>query len=214
MVLHIAHEGVSDFYEHNNIKNRAQKLDALFAVPYVIEQGKIVYGEAPHKDKTYNTVTIVAPVTFTGNGAGDHIPGDYYVAVSINRGVKRHNNIQNAHVVDILIMKKDISDTVFSSLTTEEAQTRYLNPRTILSYVNAGVHIFEDDDTKKACNIKTGYHAGDLGKAEPRSSMSGGRDTSHFGTGTYFVGDKVKIEIGGYKDRPVETVDFGKYNLC
>ena len=61
-----------------------------------------------------------------------------------------------------------------------------------------------------------GYHAGDLGKSESLAQQSGGRGTGHFGTGTYFVGDKARIE--GYNTRdgkpaPVETVDFTDYNL-
>lgn len=58
-----------------------------------------------------------------------------------------------------------------------------------------------------------GYHAGDLGKAESLSQQGYGRDTGHFGTGTYFVGDEDKINIGGFKERPHEKVDFSKYNL-
>lgn len=65
-------------------------------------------------------------------------------------------------------------------------------------------------------NANIGYHAGDLGKAEALSNQGLGRDTGHFGTGTYFVGNKA--ELNGYNKRngepaPVETVDFGKYNL-
>ena len=61
-----------------------------------------------------------------------------------------------------------------------------------------------------------GYHAGDLGKAESLRQQGLGRDTGHFGTGTYFVGNKASVE--GYNTRngkpaPVETVDFNKYNL-
>ena len=61
-----------------------------------------------------------------------------------------------------------------------------------------------------------GYHAGDLGKAESLQQQGLGRDTGHFGTGTYFVGNKAAID--GYNTRngrpaPVETVDFSKYNL-
>lgn len=58
-----------------------------------------------------------------------------------------------------------------------------------------------------------GYHAGDLGKAESYAEQGYGRDTGHFGTGTYFVGDEEKINIGGYKERPHEKVDFSKYKL-
>ena len=59
-----------------------------------------------------------------------------------------------------------------------------------------------------------GYHAGDLGKAESYwNIMSGRRSTGHFGTGTYFVGDKEEINLSGYKDRPQHGVDFSDYNL-
>ena len=65
-------------------------------------------------------------------------------------------------------------------------------------------------------DLDVGYHAGDLGKAESLRQQGLGRDTGHFGTGTYFVGNKASIE--GYNSRngnpaPVETVDFNKYNL-
>jgi hypothetical protein len=59
-----------------------------------------------------------------------------------------------------------------------------------------------------------GHHAGDLGKAEYFGNQVGSsRGTGHFGTGTYFVGNKAKIEIGGYKDRPQHEVEFDGYNL-
>jgi len=58
-----------------------------------------------------------------------------------------------------------------------------------------------------------GYHAGDLGKAESLFNQSGSRDTGHFGTGTYFVGDEEKINRYDYGKRPHEKVNFEKYNL-
>ena len=65
-------------------------------------------------------------------------------------------------------------------------------------------------------DLDVGYHAGDLGKAESLRQQGLGRDTGHFGTGTYFVGNKTAIE--GYNSRggkpaPIETVDFDKYKL-
>ena len=63
-----------------------------------------------------------------------------------------------------------------------------------------------------------GYHAGDLGKSEQRERQTGGRNTGHFGTGTYFVGNPDKIK--GYNDNqygkgeaPHHIVDFSSYNL-
>lgn len=69
---------------------------------------------------------------------------------------------------------------------------------------------------KKKTAGNVGYHAGDLGKSEHLGMISGSRDTGHFGFGTYFVGDRKKID--GYNRRngqeaPVETVDFSQYNL-
>lgn len=58
-----------------------------------------------------------------------------------------------------------------------------------------------------------GYHAGDLGKSEALSSQSGSRDTGHFGTGTYFVGNEEQINRHDYGKRPHEKVNFEKYNL-
>ena len=69
-----------------------------------------------------------------------------------------------------------------------------------------------DNVTNVTENI--GYHAGDLGKAEHFGRQYGSnRGTGHFGTGTYFVGDKSNIEKGGYGHRPIHEVDFSDYNL-
>lgn len=66
---------------------------------------------------------------------------------------------------------------------------------------------------KKSENV--GYHAGDLGKTEWHSQQAGGlRDTGHYGTGTYFVGDEKLIGKGtGYEKRPHHAVNFDDYNL-
>ena len=58
-----------------------------------------------------------------------------------------------------------------------------------------------------------GYHAGDLGKAEGYHIQGGSRDTGHFGTGTYFVGDEAEISDGTYGNRPHHAVEFDNYNL-
>ena len=69
-------------------------------------------------------------------------------------------------------------------------------------------------DTKKSeVKHSIGYHAGDLGKSESLGQQSGGRDTGHFGTGTYFVGDEAQISDSTYGKRPHYTVDFDKYTL-
>lgn len=59
-----------------------------------------------------------------------------------------------------------------------------------------------------------GYHAGNLGKSEYLNVQGRGRDTGHFGTGTYFVGTQEKVtEDSYYGKRPQHAVDFSKYNL-
>ena len=61
-----------------------------------------------------------------------------------------------------------------------------------------------------------GYHAGNLGKSESLGSQSGRRGTGHFGTGTYFVGNKEKIKDYNKRDgnpAPIHVVDFSDYNL-
>jgi hypothetical protein len=59
-----------------------------------------------------------------------------------------------------------------------------------------------------------GWHAGDLGKAYDTylMNMGEGRSTGHYGTGTYFVSNKNKLQ-GIYKDRPHHQVDFSRYKL-
>ena len=89
--------------------------------------------------------------------------------------------------------------------------------------------VFNSNQFKNADNLKPtkdkdiryadrdyGYHAGDLGKAESYASQGYGRGTGHFGTGTYFVGNKEKIKnynMRNGQEAPIETVDFSKYNL-
>lgn len=61
---------------------------------------------------------------------------------------------------------------------------------------------------------RTGYHAGDLGKAEYHHNQAGSsRHTGAFGTGTYFAGDKNILKEGGYKNRPLHEVNYDNYKL-
>lgn len=71
-----------------------------------------------------------------------------------------------------------------------------------------------NNGTSRYSNRDYGYHAGDLGKSESLAQQGYGRDTGHFGTGTYFVGDESKISGDTtYGKRPHEKVDFSNYNL-
>lgn len=71
----------------------------------------------------------------------------------------------------------------------------------------------ENGSKPESKSTNVGYHAGDLGKAEYFGNFYGSnRGTGHFGTGTYFVGDKSKLD-GSYKDRPLHEVNLDGYKL-
>ena len=70
------------------------------------------------------------------------------------------------------------------------------------------------DTSKYSDRDNIGYHAGDLGKAEFLHQQGYSRDTGHFGTGTYFVGEEARISgDSNYGNRPHHAVDFSDYNL-
>ena len=74
----------------------------------------------------------------------------------------------------------------------------------------------EQEDTRYSLDDPNdvGYTAGDLGKSRGDGYWNmKGRGTGHFGTGTYFVGDKALISDSHYGKRPVERADFAQYNL-
>ena len=71
-------------------------------------------------------------------------------------------------------------------------------------------------DTKHSDRDDIGYHAGDLGKSEWLEQQGAYRDTGHFGTGTYFVGNKELVANYNKRDgvpAPQHAVDFSNYNL-
>lgn len=73
-----------------------------------------------------------------------------------------------------------------------------------------------DEDIRYSDRVDVGYHAGDLGKSEFLSQQGSYRDTGHFGTGTYFVGNKELVKDYNRRDgnpAPQHAVDFSKYNL-
>ena len=72
---------------------------------------------------------------------------------------------------------------------------------------------YKESGKASGTKYSLGYHAGDLGKAESYGQQGGYRDTGHFGTGTYFVGDESKISDGHYGKRPHHAVEFNNYNL-
>lgn len=110
-------------------------------------------------------------------------------------------------------------DGTTSSLETVVWRPSAIKSADLITYDDEGKEIplslrFQNLETDIRYSKKYGYHAGDLGKAEPLGNFRGGlRNSGHFGTGTYFVGDEAQINIGEYKNRPHEKVDFSKYHL-
>jgi hypothetical protein len=62
----------------------------------------------------------------------------------------------------------------------QDSSARFSLPKRFDSY---------KDITEEDLQGDYGFHAGDLGKAEPRGAQGYYRDTGHYGTGTYFGGD-------------------------
>ena len=88
-------------------------------------------------------------------------------------------------------------------------QYRHLTEARVRKAVKSAIRRLAESDEENV-----GWHAGDLGKAEAFAMMSGlNRDTGHFGTGTYFVGDPKKLDMLGYAHRPRQKVSFDGYNL-
>lgn len=104
------------------------------------------------------------------------------------------------------------------SINTKELRKQYIE-EALAKGENVPEKVLKDypnlqKKTKKESPKNIGYHAGDLGKSEFLGQQRGSRrDTGHFGTGTYFVGDKKNIDIGSYKDRPMHEIDLSEYNL-
>ena len=104
-------------------------------------------------------------------------------------------------------------NTLFSQLgILDEAERLWLDAYTQAVKNRAAVGLVQwDEDARNS----VGYHAGDLGKStvDDCAHQGYGRDSGHFGFGTYFVGDEEQINYGDYGKRKHETVDFDKYNL-
>lgn len=78
--------------------------------------------------------------------------------------------------IDQLTKEKSIYDKNTPHLNNNSSNGTYQN-------ASKGT-LSEKDSNVKNYPKNLGYHAGDLGKAEPLSIQSGDRGTGHFGTGT------------------------------
>lgn len=123
------------------------------------------------------------------------------------KGVINIKNTKRGKLFKDITKIEDITEITLSSYG-ENPKSQFLRTSS-----NNSIPQTNKKDNEK---FSLGYHAGDLGKAESLASQSGGRSTGHFGTGTYFVGNKEQLKNYNKRDgkgAPVEEVDFDNYNL-
>lgn len=76
--------------------------------------------------------------------------------------------------------------------------------------------IISEEQLSYILENNVGYHSGDLGKStnDGLYSLTGNRNTGHFGSGTYFFANKSDADnYGRYNNRPTHEIDLDKYNL-
>lgn len=123
------------------------------------------------------------------------------------KGVINIKNTKKGQLFKDITKIKDVTEDTLSSYG-ENPKSQFLR--------TSSNNSIPQTDKKGNEKFSPGYHAGDLGKAESLASQSGGRSTGHFGTGTYFVGNKEQLKNYNKRDgkgAPVEEVDFDNYNL-
>ena len=129
-----------------------------------------------------------------------------------------HNRLYDAEVLEVISIESAKKESGASASDHNRA-TRFATKGTPNSIIKiADLLALVNGEERKyiplPAGTNAGYHAGDLGKAEFLHQQGYGRDTGHFGTGTYFVGTKELIEDSStYASRPHHAVNFGDYNL-
>ena len=175
---------------------------AFKTLPQVLKRGEIIEGHTNHKGRAVNTITIAAPVTINGTTG--------YMAAAVKTGGKNRYHVHR-------ILMPDGSEFEFNKKTEPTgAGVPIENDSKGSAISSVSENSVTPADGKSNGKFSLGYHAGDLGKSESLASQSGGRSTGHFGTGTYFVGNKEKLKNYNKRDgeeAPIETVDFDEYNL-
>jgi hypothetical protein len=129
-----------------------------------------------------------------------------------------HNRLYDAEVLEVISIESAKKESG-ASASDHNRVTRFATKGTPNSTIKIAdlLGLVNGEERKYIplpAGTDAGYHAGDLGKAEFLHQQGYGRDTGHFGTGTYFVGAKELIEDSGtYASRPHHAVNFGDYNL-
>ncbi len=129
------------------------------AIPEVLFHGEIVQGDVNHKGKGFNTLTMAAPVRFTGKDGGD-----YYVSVTLKRAFGEDKISQSVYVESVLAMKKG---TVSNDKTPTGAQRplrdvfdKDTSFYSILEHIDEGVKF----NTKGDTSAKVSYLADESDK--------------------------------------------------
>lgn len=149
----IDEKGLEDVFKHNR---KDLSMSTLDAIPYVLKSGEIVAADINHKGKKYNTITIVAPIKYTGKGHGKYdTAGIYYTGVVLKRTHRGSEIGQKLHVTDVLTVRKDLSNSGASTKVVRHSDGTDLNLRHILEYVASDVNIFEASDEKKLYSLTT-----------------------------------------------------------
>lgn len=130
--------GIGQILSHRNEKRKASLIGAIIPT---LKKGKLVAVDTQHKGRTYNTATVVAPITFT-NSYGKTEAGDYYVAVTIKRSPTDNVSNQGLHVVDILTKKKGVRDSGSVDIN-QQSDASNLSLYSILEHVAADVNIYK-----------------------------------------------------------------------
>lgn len=129
-----------------------------------------------------------------------------------NDGTYHKQQAVNVKNVDLDMLDSNaMKDGIFKPMQTQNTE----KTQTIVERSKATIAAEEAEDKFSLKEDNLGYHAGDLGKSTGDDYFGQGyrRGTGHFGFGTYFVGDRMQLNDSSYGTRPVETVDFDKYNL-
>ena len=175
---------------------------AFKVLPQVLKRGEVIDGHKEHKGRAVDTVTIAAPVTINETTG--------YMAAAVKVGGKNRYHVHRILMPDGSEFEfKEKTEPIGAGVPTENGS----KGSAVSSVSNNSISQDGKNDNGK---FSLGYHAGDLGKSESLASQSGGRSTGHFGTGTYFVGNKEQLKNYNKRDdkeAPVEEVDFDNYNL-
>lgn len=142
---------------------------------------------------------------------GEEITPEIYLSDYIARNRKE---LENLIYYDSTIDSEDFYNEVLPYVKSEFKKLGLDTDSKIETPQSETTSVGNKTQDVETTSKNIGYHAGDLGKAEHlQNQLGSNRGTGHFGTGTYFVGDKSKISNDTYGKRPQHEIDLSDYNL-